>query len=96
MVRARARGILAACGYGVLAICYADPRGWLGGYLKLLQSETPTLAQLAVVFDSWASDSRTELVDWPGCQSGSLCDTGITSAELATWLVEVAAHTALP
>jgi hypothetical protein len=64
--------------------------------LQLLKGETTTGADAAVVLDGGASNNRAKEVDGTGSNSSRLGDAGLTTAELATGLVEVGPHAALP
>lgn len=64
--------------------------------LQLLQGETTTSTNAAVVLLGRASDNGAELVDGAGSDSGSLGDPGVPPAELAARLVEVRADALLP
>lgn len=59
------------------------------GYLQLLQGETTSSSYTSVVPDSWASDDRSQLVNWARCDGGSLCETGITASQLSARLLIV-------
>lgn len=65
-------------------------------YLELSQGETPTGADTAVVLDRGASDDRSQLVDRPGSEGGSLGLADLTAVNLLGGLVEVASDPTLP
>lgn len=75
--------------------CAGESRGDLSS-LQLLQGETPTGTDTAVVLDGWASDDWPQLVDWAGGNGSSLGDSGIPPAEFTARLVEVSADASLP
>ena len=95
MVRANTGAILAA--YKPRFSIHLAP--WASSYppyLQLLQSETPTGTDTAVILDGWASDNWPQLVDWAGSNGSSLGDPGISPTELTAGLVEVSADAGLP
>jgi hypothetical protein len=49
-----------------------------------------------VVLDGWATDNGPQKVDRSWCDLSSLCETGISAAELASWLVKVSPNVTLP
>lgn len=57
-------------------------------YLQLSPGEPTTGPNTAVVLDGRASHNGTQLVNRTGSNSGSLSETGVTSAVLATGLFE--------
>lgn len=57
-----------------------------GKYLQLLKSEATTSSNAAVVFDRGTPHHGAELVNWTRSNSGSLLETGLTTAVLATGL----------
>ena len=55
-------------------------------YLQLIPGEPTTSPDTAVVLDGRAVHNRTQLVGRTGSDSSGLCETGVTSAVLATGL----------
>jgi len=66
------------------------------GFLQFLQREAAASPKAAVVFEGWASDDWSELVDWARCDCGSLRETSCTTARFAAWLVKMHTDAALP
>jgi len=66
------------------------------GFLELCERETTASTNTAVVLDGWATDDGPQKVDRSWCDLSSLCETGISAAELASWLVEVSPNITLP
>ena len=64
--------------------------------LKLLQGETSTSTDLAVVLDSGSTDNGSEQLKRARSNESGLLGSGSASAHLLTSLVEVSAHTLLP
>ena len=64
--------------------------------LQFSESETTTLADLGVVSYSLATDGGAEGLEGAGTEKGSLGTACSSAAELAAWLVEPGAYTALP
>lgn len=64
--------------------------------LELLESEAAAGADLAVVADCGATHYRTQQVQGPWGDLGSLFRPGRATAGLLAWLVEVCLHTTLP
>jgi hypothetical protein len=69
---------------------------WNLGSLKLLKGETTASTDTTVVLLCWAPHNWSELVDRARGDGSSLCDSGISSAKLASGLVKVRADTGLP
>ena len=55
-------------------------------YLELGEGETTTGTHSAVVFDTWATDNRAELIDWPWRNSYSFGVASISTTQLAAGL----------
>lgn len=64
--------------------------------LKLLDGESTTSTNATVVLDGGAANDGAEEIDGAGSDSGGLGDAGLSAAKLATGLVEVCPHAALP
>lgn len=64
--------------------------------LELLEGETTTSTNLAVVLDGRAADDRAESLNRARGNSSSLGNASLAAAELTTGLVEVGAHAGLP
>lgn len=58
-------------------------------YLKLLEGETTSGTDTAVVLDRWAADNWSQLIHWARGNSSGLGETCIAASELATWLLWV-------
>ena len=56
-------------------------------YLQLLEGETTSSTNAAVVLDGWATDDWSQLVNWARGDSCGLGETSIAASELATWLL---------
>lgn len=64
--------------------------------LQFRDGETSTSSDLSVVFDSWASDDRSQQVDWLWSNLGGLGGSGRSSGGLLTGLVQVDSDSFLP
>jgi len=64
--------------------------------LELLEGETTTCPDAAVVLDTGASNNRAEEVDGTGSNSTRLGDACLATTELTAGLVEVGPHATLP
>jgi hypothetical protein len=62
-------------------------------FLQLSQSETTALPDLAVVANSLSTNSRAEELEGAHTEGSGLNLAGLTTAELASGLVEPGAHT---
>jgi hypothetical protein len=58
-------------------------------YLQFGEGETTSSSNTAVVLDGRASDDGSQLVDWSWRDGCSLCDTGVTTSQLAAGLQNV-------
>jgi hypothetical protein len=85
MVGAYFRGIPAAWSNLVSAFKLISRLDY--AYLQLSERETTTSAHTTVVFDCWASDNGSELVDGTRSDLDSLLNTGRATCRLATGLV---------
>lgn len=65
------------------------------GELELGEGETATLADLGVVADGGAADSRAERLKGANAEGGRLGLTSLAPAELAAGLVEPGLHAGL-
>lgn len=65
-------------------------------FLQLSESKSATFADLAVVANSLATDSRAEKCKRADAELGGLDFAGCASAKLAARLIEPGAHAALP
>lgn len=63
-----------------------EPSRGIEKYLQLLKSEATTSPNAAVVLDGGTPHHGAELVDWTRSDSGSLLETSLTTAVLATGL----------
>jgi hypothetical protein len=58
-------------------------------YLQFGEGETTSSSNTAVILDGRASDDRSQLVNWSWRDGCSLCDTGVTTSQLAAGLQNV-------
>lgn len=54
--------------------------------LQLLEGETTSGTDAAVVLDGWTADNWSQLIHWARGNSGGLGETSIAASQLATWL----------
>jgi len=78
---------------------YADAESLLPSdtsFFEFSECKSTTLPDLSVVADCGSTDGRTEGFQWTNTKGSSLGLAGLTTAELASWLVEPGANAALP